>query len=84
MQNKESVNDIIKPVLTKASLIEKVERLVRTDGIKYTEALMHLCTEYEVEPEDIAKLISPPLKSKMKIEAENLNYLPKTSGNTLF
>ena len=67
--------------LTKQSLVEKVEFLVSKDKMRYSEALVYICTELVVDPEDIVKLITPALKSKIEIEARARNILPR-AGNT--
>lgn len=71
----------IATALTKQSLVEKVEFLVSKDKMRYSEALIHICSELVIDPEDIVKLITPALKSKIEIEARSRNILPK-SGNT--
>jgi hypothetical protein len=47
------------------------------------DAIMHHCQLSGLEIELAAKLISGPLKSKIQIEAESLNYLPKSTTNKL-
>jgi len=71
----------IATVLTKQSLVEKVEFLVSKDKMRYSEALVYICTEMVLDPEDIVKLITPALRSKIEIEARARNILPRT-GNT--
>jgi hypothetical protein len=71
----------IHPVLTKQSLIEKVEFLVVKDKMRYAEALVHLCHEHQIDPEDVVKLITPALKTKIAVEARARNVIPKT-GDT--
>jgi hypothetical protein len=71
----------ITPILTKQSLVEKVEFLVSKDKMRYSEALIHICSELAIDPEDIVKLITPALKSKIETEAKARNILPRT-GNT--
>lgn len=43
------------------------------------DAVVWYCEETGFEIEIAAKLISGALKSKIKIEAEDLNYLPKSN-----
>lgn len=78
-----NIEKIIEPLFTKKSLAESVEKHVRKDGMGYAEAMIHICKENELDPEDLAKLVSPPLKEKIKIEAENLSLLPKSNTSTL-
>jgi uncharacterized protein YdhG (YjbR/CyaY superfamily) len=68
------------PVLSKADIINKTERLVSKEGLGYAEAIIHICEKYAIEPEDIAKSISGSLKDKLKAEAQRNNYLPKPNN----
>jgi hypothetical protein len=74
--------DKIIPILTKDQLITLTEELVRSEDMGYAEAIIHICNERAIDPEDIAKLISGPLKDKIKAEAQRNNLLPKP--NSLF
>ncbi len=69
---------------TKKSLAERVCLLVLKDGLKYSEALLEICEEYEIDPHDIAKLVKGPLKAKLEAEAMRYNSIPNTNGNTLY
>ena len=42
------------------------------------DAVLKYCEENEIDPGTVAHLISKPLKDKITIEAQNLNYIPKT------
>lgn len=69
-------------ILDKNDLTLTVERLVRTEGMGYAEAIIHTCDQRGIEPEDVAKLISGSLKEKLEAEAQRNNILPKP--NRLF
>ena len=57
----------------------EIEKIVQTKkGITYMDAVLKYCEENEIDPSTVAHLISKPLKDKITIEAQNLNYLPKT------
>lgn len=58
-----------------------VETHVRDTSSGYMDAILHLCEKNSIEPEDVKRLISNPLKSKVEAEAIQLNYLK--GGNTL-
>jgi|APGre2960657505_1045072.scaffolds.fasta_scaffold06064_3 hypothetical protein len=69
------------PILTKQSLAERVERLVLYDRMKYSEAILEVCAEMDIDPADIIKLIiSSPLYAKIEAEAMRFNVIPKTSA----
>jgi hypothetical protein len=51
--------------------------------ISYMDAIVLYCENTGFEIEIAAKLISGALKAKIKTEAENLNFLPKSKTNRL-
>lgn len=57
----------------------KIEELVWEKDISYMDAVILHCEATGFEVETAAKLISGALKSKIKIEAEELNFLPKSN-----
>lgn len=67
--------------LTKSKFTKLVEKTVVEFKIPYMEAILHLCDENDIEPEDARKFISPIIKDKLEAEAMALNFLPKM--NTL-
>ena len=59
---------------------EEIERIAKENkGIKYMDAIVMFCEKNNVDIESIPKLISKPLKEKLKCEAMELNLLKKTS-----
>jgi hypothetical protein len=58
---------------------QRIETIVRDSHISYIDAILQFCEENSVEVETIPKLISKPLKEKLKYEATQLNFLKKTS-----
>lgn len=60
-----------------------IENIVREKQIPYMDAILFYCEDKGLEIELAAKLISGALKSKLKIEAEDLNFLPKSNTHKL-
>lgn len=60
-----------------------VETLAKTREISYMEAVLLHCETIGFEVELSAKLISSSLKSKIKAEAENLNFIRKSKTKKL-
>lgn len=58
-----------------------VEQRALAPGIGYMDAIIELSTEFNIELEDLAPLITPSLKHKVEAEAISLNYMK--GGNTL-
>ena len=78
--NTEDVNNLIKEkFLCQSKFAQDIEYLVMTSKINYIEAIVTYCEENGIEFESVSKLISKPLKEKLKSEATQLNFLKKTS-----
>lgn len=71
-------------ILDKKSFSKLVEQLVLKERLSYMEAILHICKEREIDPRDIGKLITPPLKGKVESEAIDLNWLPKKNNMDKF
>lgn len=71
--------------LTPLKFSEHIERIVKeSDGlVNYIEAVVTYCEDNEIEIETASKLISKPLKEKLKYQAQSLNYMKKTSRGIL-
>jgi hypothetical protein len=62
---------------TKKSFSELVEKRVKDDRSTYIDAIISICQERMADPEDVAKLLSNPIKAKLEAEGMNLGYLKK-------
>jgi hypothetical protein len=60
-----------------------IEELVWEKDISYMDAIVLHCEQTGFEVEIAAKLVSNVLKSKIKLEAEELHFLPKSKTNKL-
>ena len=71
--------------LTPIKFSQEIERLVkRSNGlISYIEAVVTYCQENEIEVETVPKLISKPLKERLRHEAMRLNYMKQSSKGVL-
>lgn len=56
-----------------------IEKLAKEKNTSYMDAIILYCEQTGFEIELAAKLISGALKSKIKIEAEELHFLPKSN-----
>lgn len=70
-----------KQFLNKAQFSILVEAAVHEKKLSYIEAIINICEENNLEPEDVGKYISNIVKDKIEAEARSLNFLPK--HNTL-
>ena len=53
--------------------------VVNNKGLKYIDAIVMFCEENNLDVESIPKLVSKPLKEKLKAEAIEFNMLKRTS-----
>jgi cell division ATPase FtsA len=67
--------------LTKSKFSKLVEEIVITKRLTYMDAILHICDQHNIEPEDVRKFVSTIIKTKLEAEARQLNYLPRQ--NTL-
>jgi len=57
-----------------------IEDIVKNDeDMDYISAIVHYCDINSIDVESVPKLISKPLKEKIKWNAMELNFLKKTS-----
>ena len=60
-----------------------IEEMVYMKDIPYIDAVIMYCEETGFELETAAKLVSGVLKSKIKLEAEDLHYLKRSNTSQL-
>ena len=66
--------------MTTAKFSQEVERIVLNNiDMNYIDAIIHYCDENEIELESLPNLISKPLKEKLKFDAQQLNFIKRTS-----
>jgi uncharacterized protein YdhG (YjbR/CyaY superfamily) len=59
---------------------QEIESLVHnTEDMNYIDAIIHFCEKNNIDVESVPKLISKPLKDKIKYEAQELNFLKRSS-----
>ncbi len=58
---------------------QEIEGLVHSSQMNYIDAIVHFCEQNNIDVESVPKLISKPLKEKIKYEAMELNFLKKSS-----
>lgn len=59
---------------------QEIESIVHTnEDMNYIDAIVFFCEKNNIDIESVPKLISKPLKEKIKCEAMELNFLKKTS-----
>ena len=66
--------------LTKEKFADDVEHLVLETNMNYIDAIVEYCERNGLELESVGKLVSKPLKEKLRFDPSKLNYL-KGSAN---
>lgn len=71
--------------MTQTKFSSLVEEIVKnSNGLtNYIDAVVVVCDEFDIEVETVGKLISRPLKDKIKYNAQQLNFVKKTSRGVL-
>ena len=65
--------------MTSAKFSVEIEKIVKDSSLNYIEAVVQFCEDKNIEMDGISKLISKPLKEKLKYDAQRLNYMKRTS-----
>jgi hypothetical protein len=83
-QDKELDSELEKVLVDKffcpSRFAKEIEKLVHDNQeMNYIDAIIHFCVHNNIDLESVPKLISKPLKEKIKYDAIQLNFLKKTS-----
>ena len=68
--------------LTKSEFSKIVEKNVLDKRMSYMEAVLMVCEDHGIDPEDVRKFVSAPIQEKIEGEAMRLNLIPRS--NELF
>ena len=77
--NKELEKAIAKKFVTPQKFAIDIEKIVVDEDLNYIDAIIHYCEIHNIEVESVTKLISKPLKERIKCDAIRLNIMKKTS-----
>ena len=81
--NKELEKEIEKKFLTPSKFAMEIENIVANEDMNYIDAICYYCEINNLEIESVTKLVSKPLKEKLKYDAQELNFMKKTSRERL-
>ena len=66
--------------MTAAKFSQEVEKIAFDNpDMNYIDSVIHFWEMNEIEIDSVSKLISKPLKEKLKFDAQQLNFMKKTS-----
>lgn len=74
-----SVNETF---LNKNRFTQLVHDTVTQLKSSYMEAILHICEQNNIDPQDVKRFVSPVIRDKLEAEARQLNLLPKTTTVT--
>jgi len=68
-------------IITKKRFSETVEGLVKSKSMSFIDAVVYVCEQNGIDPENGNRLLSDSIKQKIEAEAMKLNLIPR--GNEL-
>jgi hypothetical protein len=77
--NKELEKAIEDKFLTPSKFALEIEKIVAEENCNYIDAICHYCEISGIDVESVTKLISKPLKERLKYDAISLNFMKRTS-----
>ena len=77
--NKELEKAIENKFLTPSKFALEIEKIVSQEQLNYIDAIVHYCEINNLEVDSVTKLISKPLKERLKWDATRLNFMKATS-----
>tara|TARA_Y100001970_G_scaffold729_1_gene832 strand:- start:1272 stop:1532 length:261 start_codon:yes stop_codon:yes gene_type:complete len=77
--NKELEKVMENKFLTPQKFALEIEKIVSEEQLNYIDAIIQYCESNSLEVDSITKLMSKPLKERLKWDAIRLNFMKKTS-----
>ena len=77
--NKELEKAIANKFITPQKFATEIEKIHIAEDLNYIDSIIHYCEINNIEVESVTKLISKPLKERLKWDAMRLNFMKKTS-----
>jgi len=79
-QSKEFKKELQKKFLCQDKFAQEIESIVQDNPeFNYISAIVEYCEKNNIDLDSVPKLISKPLKEKLKWDAIQLNFLKKSS-----
>lgn len=69
---------------TQVEFSQYIEKQAQRTDCTLIDILVEYCMKQEIEIESVKKLVTPSLKEKIKVEAEDLNLMKEKSGKLPF
>tara|TARA_B100000927_G_scaffold11086_1_gene8802 strand:+ start:224 stop:484 length:261 start_codon:yes stop_codon:yes gene_type:complete len=65
--------------LTPTKFSMEIEKIVAEEKLNYIDAICQYCEMNDIEIQSVTKLVTKPLKERLKYDAIQLNFMKKTS-----
>ncbi len=79
-ENEELNKELENKFYSQVKVSQDIEEIyTKNSDMSYIDSVMHFCELNKIDVESIPKLISKPLKEKIKYEAIELNFLKRTT-----
>jgi len=81
-KKKEELNRVLEEkFLTPIKFSYEVEKIVIREKMNYIDAILFYCERESIDVESIPKLMTKPLKEKLKVDATRLNFMKARGGS---
>ena len=77
--NKELEKAMESKFLTPTKFSMEIEKIVAEEKLNYIDAICQYCEMNDIEIQSVTKLVTKPLKERLKYDAIRLNFMKKTS-----
>lgn len=79
-ENLELEKELENKFYSQVKVSQDIEEIYKNNhDMNYIDSVMHFCEENKIELDSISKLLSKPLKEKIKYDAMELNFLKRSS-----
>ena len=76
MSKKEEISKVLEEkFLTPIKFSYEIEKIVLREKMNYIDAILYYCDKETIDVESIPKLMTKPLKEKLKVDATRLNFM---------
>ena len=72
-------DELNKKFISRDKFAEEIEALVLRTKMNYINAIVEYCEQNNIEVDTVGKLISKPLKEKIRADAQRLNCIKRTT-----
>ena len=82
MSNKKELERVLaEKFLTPMKFSYIIEKIVLDEGLNYIDAILFYCEKENIDVESVSKLMTKPLKEKLKVDAIRLNFMKNRGGS---